>query len=128
MELKNLTKNGTDQAGWMPSRPLARIANCFFLLHPALPISLGVQRVSSSYFSLSSEESVADLLSQFGDDNAEDSTTSEQLLVLDHRSAAANVLYYDILMHAFTFVNAQSLASFLETAQRTNFEVFYFLQ
>jgi hypothetical protein len=93
-------------------------------LHPA--VSLGVQRVSSCYFSLGSEESVADLLSQFGDEHEEDSTTSKQLLVLDHQSA--DVLYHDILMHVFTFLDAQSLASFSETARRPNFEVFYFLQ
>jgi ankyrin repeat protein len=34
-ELKNLTKNRTDQAGWMPSRPLATIANRFFSLIPS---------------------------------------------------------------------------------------------
>jgi hypothetical protein len=110
-------------------------------LHPA--VSLGVQRVSSCYFSIASDkerESVADFLSLWDEssltslnegkclqeDDAATRTTSSSLPVLPWKPS--DVLYHDILMHVFTFLNAQSLAAFSQTARRTNFEVFYFLQ
>jgi hypothetical protein len=43
-------------------------------------------------------------------------------------STSCNVLYHDILMHVFTFLDAKDLAAFSETARRPNFECFYFLQ
>lgn len=98
-------------------------------LHPA--ISLGMQRVSSCYFSLGSERdgSIADLLSHFGDDSTTHSSDNDcPKLHVPYRSNGAEVLYHDILMHVFTFLDAPSLASFSETARRPNFEVFYFLQ
>jgi hypothetical protein len=102
-------------------------------LHPA--VSLGAQRVSSCYFSLGSERenSVADLLSQFGDD-----TTSVDASGHENHNATtrnnhysndgADILYHDILMNVFTFLDAPSITAFSETARRPNFEVFYFLQ
>jgi hypothetical protein len=41
---------------------------------------------------------------------------------------SCDVLYHDILMHVFTFLDAKDLAAFSETARRPNFECFYFLQ
>lgn len=42
--------------------------------------------------------------------------------------STSDVLYHDILMHVFTFLDAPALAAFSESARRPNFEVFYFLQ
>jgi hypothetical protein len=42
--------------------------------------------------------------------------------------STSDVLYHDILMDVFTFLDAPSLAAFSESARRPNFEVFYFLQ
>lgn len=95
-------------------------------LHPA--VSFGVQRVSSCYFSLASEESVADFMNKIG---GEDGTRSEVNLDYEvefNERHSSSILYHDILMNVFTFLNAQSLAAFSETARRPNFEVFYFLQ
>jgi hypothetical protein len=89
-------------------------------LHPA--VSLGIQRVSSCYLSLASEESVADLISQFGDDTTEEKANGSEW------DNSADVLYHDILMHVFAFLDYPSLTTFSETARRPNFEVFYFLQ
>jgi hypothetical protein len=41
---------------------------------------------------------------------------------------ASNLLYHDILMHVFTYLDATDLTAFSETARQPNFEVFYFLQ
>ena len=107
-------------------------------LHPA--VSLGVHRVSSCYFSLGScqHESMVDLLSQF-EDHEENTTTAATTTTTTARiidtsssseedTAASEVLYHDILMQVFTYLDASSLASFSETARRPNFEVFYYLQ
>ncbi len=98
-------------------------------LHPA--ISLGVQRVSSCYFSLGSEResSIADLISQWGDETASVASEHENSSIfIPYIDNGAEVLYHDILMHVFTFLDAPSIAAFSETARRPNFEVFYFLQ
>jgi hypothetical protein len=42
--------------------------------------------------------------------------------------STSDLLYHDILMDVFTFLDAPSLAAFSESARRPNFEVFYFLQ
>jgi len=83
-------------------------------LHPA--VSIGMKRVSSCYFSQGSDESVADLLSQFGDDSTEEAKD------------CALLLFHDVLTNVFTFLDASSLAAFSQTARRPNFEVFYFFQ
>lgn len=44
------------------------------------------------------------------------------------KDAGADLLYHDILMHVFTFLDAPDLTAFSETARRPNFECFYFLQ
>jgi hypothetical protein len=46
----------------------------------------------------------------------------------DTNNTSCDVLYHDILMHVFTFLDAKDLAAFSETARRPNFECFYFLQ
>jgi hypothetical protein len=46
----------------------------------------------------------------------------------DWNTTSCDVLYHDILMHVFTFLDAKDLAAFSETARRPNFESFYFLQ
>ena len=96
-------------------------------LHPA--VSLGMKRVSSAYFSLheSSWGSEADLFSlsseyQHGSCCGGEETAAATQVV------DANWLYHDIMMHVFTFLDAKSLAAFSETARRSNFECFYFLQ
>eukprot|EP00536_Pseudo-nitzschia_multiseries_P006232 jgi/Psemu1/324253/estExt_fgenesh1_pg.C_1300015 len=103
-------------------------------LHPAC--SIGLQRVSSCYFSLASannHESMSDLLTQFGDKAHE--TESNHNKIEEKNSKRENdtddsvdVFYHDILMQVFTFLDAKSLLCFSETARRPNFEVFYFLQ
>ena len=124
----------SQQQGTQQQQILSPMPNFPPQLHPA--VSLGLNRVSSCYFSLGSEEreSVADLLSQFGDEHEQDGDNS---IEFDSNSGSSNhhwrnnsadILYHDILMNVFTFLNAQSLASFSETARRPNFEVFYFLQ
>ena len=96
-------------------------------LHPV--VSLGMKRVSSSYFSIAGSEasnSISDLLSLV-DEHERDN-------MLDHevntsvRWNASEVLYHDIMMHVFTFLDVQGLAAFSQTARRPNFECFYFLQ
>ena len=115
------------------------------LLHPA--VSLAVQRVSSCYLLQKSEDenmtttntttSIADLLSLLdnnnnttNDNNNDSATDVDYDIDTDphQEEDASNVLYHDILMHVFTFLNAPSLATFSETARRPNFEVFYYLQ
>jgi Ankyrin repeats (3 copies) len=39
-----------------------------------------------------------------------------------------SILYHDILMHIFTFLDIDSLAAMSSTARRLNFECFYYLQ
>lgn len=106
-------------------------------LHPA--VSLGVRRVSSCYFSLSSQESMTDLLSQLGDSSQTDEVETRPGAALSAsretesspdwiRNNAKDVFYHDILMNVFNFLDAQSLKNFSETARRPNFEVFYYLQ
>ncbi|KAG7363149.1 ankyrin repeat domain protein [Nitzschia inconspicua] len=103
-------------------------------LHPA--VSLGVRRVSSCYFSLASQESMKDLLSQLSDnghiDEMEPQPESNCLgddPSLDWiKNNAQDVFYHDVLMNVFNFLDAQSLKAFSETARRPNFEVFYYLQ
>jgi hypothetical protein len=106
-------------------------------------------RVSSCYFSVQSErssQSVADLFSLLDEDlianstQAESSCTGEGLWLGATPSSThtprdvpltfstSDLLYHDILMHVFTFLDAPSLAAVSETARRLNFEVFYFLQ
>jgi len=97
-------------------------------LHPA--VSLGMQRVSSCYFSIPGSEasnSVADLLSLVDehDHDAEEALDSPRSAV---QWNAAEVLYHDIMMHVFTFLDVSALAAFSQTALRPNFECFYFLQ
>jgi hypothetical protein len=46
----------------------------------------------------------------------------------DWNEASCDLLYHDILMHVFTFLDAKDLVAFSETARRPNFECFYFLQ
>jgi Ankyrin repeats (3 copies) len=93
-------------------------------LHPA--VTLGMKRISTCYFSIHGSEansSVADLLSLLGHED------KEELGVLQrHANVGLEVLYDDILMHVFTFLDAESLRQFSETARRQNFECFYFLQ
>ena len=114
-------------------------------LHPA--VSMGMRRVSSCYFSIQSaseaSNSVADLLSLFEESSMmEDAaTTSERhdSATLDEFTAnqahsqsvkwnASDVLFHDIMMHVFSFLDAPALAAFSETGRRPNFECFYFLQ
>lgn len=99
-------------------------------LHPA--VSLGMKRVSSAYFSLQGSYcSEADLYSlssaecyhqQYYHHHAGQGETCAATQV------DANWLYHDIIMHVFTFLDARDLANFSETARRSNFECFYFLQ
>jgi hypothetical protein len=85
-------------------------------LHPA--VSLGIHRVSScAYFSL-----------QGSCDGGLDLYSLSSEVVKGDGGAAADWLYHDILMVVMTFLDAKSLAAFSETARRSNFEVYYFLQ
>jgi hypothetical protein len=100
---------------------------------------MGMRRVSSCYFSIKSSEasnSVADLLSLWEESNMMEESSEEQdgaQVDEETRSQsvklnASDILYHDIMMHVFTFLDAKALAAFSETAKRPNFECFYFLQ
>ena len=109
-------------------------------LHPA--VSVGMRHVSSCYFSIQSgaseaSNSVADLLSLLEETNMMEDTTMndsgknenvDNEEVQSVRWNASDVLYHDIMMHVFTFLDAPALAAFSETGRRPNFECFYFLQ
>jgi hypothetical protein len=94
-------------------------------LHPA--VSLGMQKVNSCYFSIGSaptHESMASFAEAVQGELLEYETESNRSLQME----SSDILYHDVLMNTFTFLDAQSLAAFSETAKRPNFEVFYFLQ
>ena len=107
-------------------------------LQPA--VSMGMRRVSSCYFSIQSSEasnSVADLLSLWEESHMiEESNegrrpTQDKNIEVRSQSVklnASDILYQDIMMRVFTFLDATSLAAFSETAKRPNFECFHFLQ
>lgn len=113
-------------------------------IHPA--VSLGAQRVSSCYFSLGSErDSTADLQLVTPSPNCDETNSPSSSCKVDSTGtpnksipttircstcygAVADILYHDILMNVFTFLDGPSIAAFSETARRPNFEVFYFLQ
>lgn len=86
-------------------------------LHPA--VSMGMRRVASCYFSMNGSDasnSVADLFSLLNEEQQHED------------QEGLDILYHDILMHVFTFLDANSLCQFSQTARRPNFECFYFLQ
>ena len=107
-------------------------------LHPA--VSMGMSRVSSCYFSIQSaseaSNSVADLLSLFEETSMMEESASRERHDSSEQDEsaqsvkwnAADVLFHDIMMHVFTFLDAPALAAFSETGRRPNFECFYFLQ
>jgi len=110
-----------------PASPSSSAKSIYFemppQLHPAC--SAGVQRVSSCYFSLASlndKQSVTDILSQTEDSNIVEENENEA------ENYSVEFFYHDILMQIFTFLDPRSLLFFSETARRSNFEVFYFLQ
>ena len=97
----------------------------------------GMRRVSSCYFSIASNNTnnlVANSIS-----NGEATTSSapssptnpqhQQHHSLLSSTTPIHILFqHDILMNTFTYLDAQSLASFSETCKRCNFECFYFLE
>ena len=115
-------------------------------LHPA--VSMGMRRVSSCYFSVKSEgsNSVVDLLSLLDERENNDlmfSDGEQKSAALEDEeetfkdapshgtwspSSSSDLLYHDILMNVFTYLDAPSLSAVSETARRLNFEVFYFLE
>eukprot|EP00977_Amphora_coffeiformis_P004024 scaffold804_cov165-Amphora_coffeaeformis.AAC.3 len=112
-------------------------------LHPA--VSMGMRRVSSCYFSVKSEgsNSVVDLLSlwderdnnelMFSEGEQKSATMEEAFTDAPSQgswspSPSSDLLYHDILMNVFTYLDAPSLSAVSETARRLNFEVFYFLE
>lgn len=142
-QLLNITENETNDhhhhellLRWdMPSQ-----------LHPA--VSLGMQRVSSCYFSIQSHQSnsnnsLVDLYQQPSQSDGEDEDVSQRsrpsrhdpnyTTTIDHHDDnvglhGSGVFYHEFLMEVFTFLTAKDLVAFSETARRPNFEVFYFLQ
>lgn len=103
-------------------------------LHPAC--SAGVKRVSSCYFSLASandNQSISEFLSLAGETNYDSPSNIKDATKIEGNENedihdSAGFFYHDILMQVFTFLDPNSLLSFSETARRSNFEVFYFLQ
>mmetsp|Transcript_21245 Transcript_21245/g.46107 ORF Transcript_21245/g.46107 Transcript_21245/m.46107 type:complete len:872 (-) Transcript_21245:196-2811(-) len=59
-----------------------------------------------------------------GDNNNKNGTTTKT----PPQPQEDDLLYHDILMTVFGFLDLPSLAAFSETARRPNFEVFYYLQ
>lgn len=112
-------------------------------LHPA--VSLSVRRMSSCYFSISSSSSsieqrnssTTDLRSPLWDESDGGVVGIVQNSHIDCSSSSssddavggdADLLYHDILMNVFAYLDTKDLAAFSETARRSNFECFYFLQ
>ena len=81
-------------------------------LHPA--VSMGMRQVNLCYFSVRSEgsNSVADLLTLI-DDQQEHSATKENKNMNEKESSwsssSSELLYHDILMNVFTYLDAPSL-------------------
>ncbi|KAL3940927.1 MAG: hypothetical protein SGARI_000790, partial [Bacillariaceae sp.] len=69
---------------------------------------------------------MADLLSHARDDDRSGIFSASTWM--DSCNNAEDVLYHDILVNVFEFLDAQSLKTFSETARRCNYEVFYYLQ
>ena len=99
----------------------------------------GMRRVSSCYFSIASNLSAdnnSPLTSFHSPNPSYHNTSSSATFAASHHYDAlsfdgrttSNYLLHDVLMNVFSFLDAQSLASFSETAKRPNFEVFYFLE
>jgi hypothetical protein len=109
-------------------------------LHPA--VSMGMRRVSSCYFSVRSEGSVgsmADLLSLLEEEgdhhptsttstaNVEGSQDNKTDRTTLSSSSSESLLYHDILMNVFEFMDAESLRAVSETSRQMNCEVYHFL-
>eukprot|EP00984_Skeletonema_dohrnii_P014869 scaffold6345_cov107-Skeletonema_dohrnii-CCMP3373.AAC.5 len=97
----------------------------------------GMRRVSSCYFSIASNNT--NNLVASSNSNGEATTTSsapsspsnhqhQQHSLLSSTTPIHILFQHDILMNTFTYLDAQSLASFSETCKRCNFECFYFLE
>lgn len=128
---------------FMDESAIPVVGNLPAQLHPA--VSMGMRHVSSCYFSIQTaseaSNSVADLLSLLEETSImeEAAVAREQLVdsaVLDENNTnehsvkwnGSAVLFHDIMMHIFTFLDAPALAAFSQTGRRPNFECFYFLQ
>ncbi|KAK1732519.1 hypothetical protein QTG54_016802 [Skeletonema marinoi] len=97
----------------------------------------GMRRVSSCYFSIASNNT--NNLVANSNTNGEATTTSAPSSPTNHHhqqhhsllssTTPIHILFqHDILMNTFTYLDAQSLASFSETCKRCNFECFYFIE
>ena len=118
-------------------------------LHPA--VSESMKRISSCYFSIHSTStsnvaglnrrngSLADIFSFLDCQDFDEASlgsaskhpSNASLSDYSGRWSGAlveDLLYHDILMTLFGYLDIDSLAAFSETARRPNFEVFYYLQ
>jgi len=106
-------------------------------LFDALPPDT-MKRVSSCYLSLPSESSnsLNELWSLWEDaataDTKNNKKNSKKTFTTDSADesfvGSSDVLYHDILMNVFSFLDTKSLAAFSETATRSNMECYQFLQ
>ena len=129
MSLSSPTNRESD-----PNPILSNITTSHGNLHPAT--TLMMKRVSSCYFSIGSSEGEDDDLEGV---HIEESLAANSKTKMDTATqqqeeegltdvALVDVLYHDIMMHIFSYLDFNSLRYFSETALRPNFECFYFLQ
>lgn len=133
-EEKNLSNSESSNAAWvqlMNTPPTSALG---------VPVG-GMQRVSSCYFSISSNMSNNNDYHNIVDNTYSSNPRSfrrtgsyesnqnhaHDALSFDGRNTS-DFLQHDVLMNVFSFLDAQSLASFAETGLRPNFECFYFLE
>ena len=96
----------------------------------------GMRRVSSCYFSIASNNTNNLVANPNSNGEATSSAPSsptnhhhQQHHSLLSSTTPIHILFqHDILMNTFTYLDAQSLASFSETCKRCNFECFYFIE
>ncbi|KAL7564775.1 hypothetical protein ACA910_021038 [Epithemia clementina (nom. ined.)] len=126
------------------SAGMKRISSCYYSIHST---STNNSTVGLNHQSSSTNGSLVDILAFLDCQNSDEgslgslsaqrrasfsslnSTMSDQQQQEQWSGGLVDdLLYHDILMNVFTYLDIDSLASFSETALRPNFEVFYYLQ
>ena len=124
------------------SEGMKRISSCYYSIHStssANSISGVDQRGGAG---LTGNTSLADILAFLDCQNDEEGSLGSLSRHASHASLSSfaenqtqlsgglveDLLYHDILMNVFSFLDIDSLSAFSETGRRPNFEVFYFLQ
>ena len=137
----NLNNNNNNNAAWVQLLNLPPQTSSHHHHTHGVPVG-GMRRVSSCYFSIASNisnDNNSHSHTAFHSPNPSyhnssihnshhySSSSGNSVLSFEGRNAS-DFLLHDILMNVFSFLDANSLASFSETGRRPNFEVFYFLE